>query len=580
MFGHIMIIALLGLLLSGGATATTTHRGVNINPELVTEGDIAALAREWGANLVRILLASSSDCGICMVTDASSPSCSPVDFERLDILLDWCEQYGIRAVIGLHHFVGYDPHTVPADFRLWDSPTLQSAMVGFWKNVASRYANRGEVVYGYDLLNEPHTSDKQVPTMWLDLAQRVTAAIREVDPHHAVVVECGYGLPEDFLPPDLLEDPNTIYSFHFGEPYSFTHQGYSGLPAGIAYPSATRNKTYLRDLLEPVFEFQQRFAVQVYAGELVAYCFIDSAGRAAYLRDCLDLFEEWGFDYTYWAYRSWPQASLEHVGIEMGGKWLEDYVGETESLAVFKEYLSRNTLAPSSPPQQEKPRCLFDTSHWQPDLDVNVRTMNLAWRLSSMCDVDYLRTGRITKQALQDVVLLITGNAYGSTFSSGETRALEGFLARGGAILVYGAKDWGLNPFLSQFGIQINPSRIASSHPSPHVNDPYTFYATAAAGPPEVGSALLPFLVNYGASLDLSDPAVRVIGTGSETWRDANRNSKVDSGERKGPFAIVALAECGTGRLAVVADDEFRDVCTWPTYAALVSWLLGAESND
>ena len=45
-------------------------------------------------------------------------------------------------------------------------------------------------------------------------------------------------------------------------------------------------------------------------------------------------------------------------------------------------------------------------------------------------------------------------------------------------------------------------------------------------------------------------------------------------------LAIVALAGCGAGRLAVVADDEFRDVCTWPVHQHVIHWLLEAAGDE
>jgi len=557
--------------------ATTEYRGVNLNPELIGRGDIAILARTWGVNLVRVCMASS-DCGLCMTSD-ESPLCSPIDLTKLDSILDWCEEYGIRAVIDLHHFAGYNPHTEPQDFRLWDSRVLQDAFVEFWKSIATRYADRGDVIYGYDLLNEPHTADKRIPRVWDGLIARTAGAIRQVDNEHAIVAECGYGLPENFMPMELVKDSNVVYSFHFGEPYDFTHQGHIGKPAGLVYPNAELNKEYLRSLIRPAWEFKQRHGVQIYVGELIAYCYIDTASRIAYLRDCLDLFEEYGFDYTYWAYRSWAQASLEHVGYRTSTKWRGWYVGETEAQAAFKEYLVRNELRPRGEAPLPRARCLFDRAHWQQDLEINVCTLNLAWRVTAQCEVEYFSEGRFTAQALEGVALLITGNAYGTPYSTQEVELLKTFIAEGGSVLVYGAKEWGLSGLLESFGIELDPTRIASSVPSTYTNDPYTFYVTSYSGPSEISTGLLPLTVNRAASLVLAEQAMPIAWTGDETWRDVNRNGIKDQGEAEGPFAVIAVSTQGAGRLAVTADDEFRDVCTWNVYQPILSWLLEGSAD-
>ena len=49
-----------------------------------------------------------------------------------------------------------------------------------------------------------------------------TAAIREVDPVHAITVESGGGWaqPEDLDMTEPTGDPNTIYQFHFYGPHT------------------------------------------------------------------------------------------------------------------------------------------------------------------------------------------------------------------------------------------------------------------------------------------------------------------------------------------------------------------------
>jgi len=573
---RVAVVALLSLLVSGGVVASTTSRGVNINPELIQKGDIEILANEWNVNLVRACLASS-DCGLCMTADAST-QCRQIDFAKLDLVIDWCEEFGIQIVIDLHHFAGYNPHAIPQDFRLWDDPTLQQALVGFWRSVAERYASRGDVIYGYDLLNEPHTQEKTVPAVWNDLIEQIAQAIREVDTRHSIVVECGYGLPANFLPLVPLDDPNVVYSFHFGEPYTFTHQGHLGKPVELPYPSADLDKDYLRSLIEPAYEFKKRYDVPIYVGELIVYCYVDDASRCAYIRDCLDLFEEYGFDYTFWAYRSWPQASLEHIGYETSTKWIEEFVGETEALTIFKQYLSRNAPNGTETYPLERPSCLFDTAHWIPDFDDNPRTLNFAWRLTGPCNVVYHSSGPLTKEVLDGVDLLVTGGAYGTPYSAAEAEAIAEFVREGGALFFYGTKDWGNNRFLSRFGIQIHTARILSPEPAPYDQDPRTFYVRTFTGPPEIAASLALFPINYGSSLLVSSPAEAVALTDHGTWRDVNRNLITESDEEEGPFTVIGVSRYGSGRVAVSADDEFRDLCTWPTYAAIVAWLLQNET--
>jgi hypothetical protein len=70
------------------------------------------------------------------------------------------------------------------------------------------------------------------------------------------------------------------------------------------------DKEALRQVLAPVREFQRAYNVHIYAGEFSAIRW--APGAARYLADCIDLFEEYGWDWSYHAYREWPGWSVEH----------------------------------------------------------------------------------------------------------------------------------------------------------------------------------------------------------------------------------------------------------------------------
>ncbi len=93
--------------------------------------------------------------------------------------------------------------------------------------LAERYAKEPTIA-GYDLLNEPVVENSI--DEWKGLAERAIAAIREVDPNHAVFVErvnsvggeWAENAERNFF---RVGDPNVVYEFHFYKPFHFTHQG-------------------------------------------------------------------------------------------------------------------------------------------------------------------------------------------------------------------------------------------------------------------------------------------------------------------------------------------------------------------
>ena len=128
----------------------------------------------------------------------------------------------------------------------------------------------------------------------------------------------GTGLPEVF---------KCNQQVHMYKPGAYTHQRvkvrdgrlkpgekpipYPGKIAGTDY-----DKEELRRDLQPVRDFQKKYGARIYVGEFSAA--IWAPGAADYLRDCIELFEEYGWDWTYHAFRESPVWDVEKAGTNRG----------------------------------------------------------------------------------------------------------------------------------------------------------------------------------------------------------------------------------------------------------------------
>lgn len=132
----------------------------------------------------------------------------------LDRLMDWAEATGLLVVLDLHAALGGQSVLFIADpdglnKTMWSCPDCRERTANWWQKVAQRYCKR-KCVAAYDLLNEPWTSDG---AGLVETYRAIIAAIREVDPHHLVMVE-GNVLATDF---SAFVEPlteNMAYSFH------------------------------------------------------------------------------------------------------------------------------------------------------------------------------------------------------------------------------------------------------------------------------------------------------------------------------------------------------------------------------
>ena len=95
--------------------------------------------------------------------------------------------------------------------------------VMLWQVLARHFAQRDPERFFFELMNESQTSD---PYRWLGIQSQVAYAIRQIDPRHTLLASgAHYDSIPDLIETQPIDDPNTIYTFHFYEPYAFTHQG-------------------------------------------------------------------------------------------------------------------------------------------------------------------------------------------------------------------------------------------------------------------------------------------------------------------------------------------------------------------
>ncbi len=576
---RLLVTLLIALGISWLVLGATTYRGVNVTLAGVGPNEIHRLAETWNANIVRIRLAAHDGCDYSIV-EISDPATStdPILLE-LDNVIEACRVNSVRVVLDIHQFPGYSTYDQSEkDFRLWHDEELQDRFIQYWRGIASRYAEYADILYGYDLLNEPIYPDLET---WIDLANRTAKAIREVDSHSAIIVESKGGSVAAFSELAPIDDDHVIYSVHPWNPQPVAMQGALGNPTGIAYPNGAWDKDLLREILRPVVDFHRRYGVQILVGEFGTTAQSPPDSRARYLDDLLSLFEEYEFDYTFASYRKYSTYSLEHAAYVASYAVVPMYVETTDALAKLKEYLALNVGSPT-PQTTERSICLFDTSHWLVGEESNVFSLDYAWRLTGPCDVVYHHVGDITSNLLQGVSLLVTGNSHGTEYRDQEIAAIVDFVQAGGALLHYEgtASSPSINRLLEPFGIQRDPTPIFSLSPATPDDHGDSFWTDPIGQPIPGMCSECSFLASRVGSFFLGSGATPLAISPSDTWKDANRNGDFDEGEKTGPFVVIAASQLGDGRMVAISDEGMVDVCNWMVLRGAVDWLLANDSGD
>ena len=136
----------------------------------------------------------------------------PLFFDFLDQVVDWAEELQIHLLLDNHSF---DPNVDT-------QPSVESVLLKVWPQMAEHYKNRSNYVY-YEILNEPHGISTAV---WCQIQQKVIDAIRAIDTKHTIVVgPSGYNSYNELNNMPVYTDNKLIYTFHFYDPFMFSHQG-------------------------------------------------------------------------------------------------------------------------------------------------------------------------------------------------------------------------------------------------------------------------------------------------------------------------------------------------------------------
>lgn len=294
-------------------------RGAMISPDITPES-LRVLGKEWNANLIRWQLIRYGPAAK-LRTVAEYDAWLEGALKKLDAMLPVCEEYGVRVVLDLHSPFGGAPTVsgyVGTDSGIFTNRAAQDKFVADWGRMARRYRD-SRVIWGYDLANEP--VEEEVADgcdTWQVLATRAAQAVRKSDTRHAIIVEpTPWGGPEALENLEPIPVSGVVYSVHMYVPHQFTHQGVNNNSTNaVAYPGTIADKAWdkdaLRRVLQPVHEWQRDYGVQIYLGEFSAIRWAPNDSAQRYLKDCIEIFEEFGWDWSFHAFREWSGWSVEH----------------------------------------------------------------------------------------------------------------------------------------------------------------------------------------------------------------------------------------------------------------------------
>jgi endoglucanase len=236
----------------------------------------------------------------------------PQWFAKLDDAIREAQNAGLGVILDEHDF-----NACSEDVEL-----CRTRLSAFWRQVAPRYANSPRTV-AFELLNVPH--DKLNGDAWNRLLAELLPIVRQTNPTRIVVVGPTHWNSLADLPLlKLPDDRNLLVTFHFYEPFHFTHQGATwageevkGLH-GVTWGSEADRRALSADF-DKVTAWSNANRRPILLGEFGAY---DKSGtpldlRAAYVAAARKDAERHRFGWAYWQFEGdfvvWDMANQRWV---------------------------------------------------------------------------------------------------------------------------------------------------------------------------------------------------------------------------------------------------------------------------
>lgn len=250
----------------------------------VTADDIRFIASQ-GANTVRLpfnykLFIDEDYMGLTAAQDG---------FARVDSVVKWCRDNGLYLILDMHDCPGGqtgdnidDGYGYP---WLLESEQSQRLFCEIWRRIAGRYRDE-PVILGYELMNEPvaHYFDNkaELNAKLEPLYRRATAAIREVDRNHVILLGGAQWNSAFDMFTDWTFDDNLMYTCH----------RYGG--------SATR------EAIQSFIDFRDKTGLPMYMGEI-------GHNTDEWQADFVSVMENANIGYTFWPYKKVDGSCMNAV---------------------------------------------------------------------------------------------------------------------------------------------------------------------------------------------------------------------------------------------------------------------------
>jgi endoglucanase len=178
----------------------------------IREEDVKKIASE-GFNSIRVPMNSRH-----LFSEVNGQIILDDHIHLIDRFIEWCKKHELYVILDLHGAPGGQTGANIDDCEnnypeLFSNEENKIKTIGLWRKLANRYRDEW-IIAGYDLLNEPLPQEhSNYFADLLPLYKAITAAIREVDKNHMIILE-GAHWATNFSIFTHIKDYNTVLQGH------------------------------------------------------------------------------------------------------------------------------------------------------------------------------------------------------------------------------------------------------------------------------------------------------------------------------------------------------------------------------
>lgn len=265
-----------------------------LDSNIITMSDFRLL-KQLGFKCIRIPVAFSHF--------QTNNSYNPKLLEHIDQILRLCHLYGFKVII-CYHSGNLDENTYMSENQI---------IIALWEMLTKKYYQQSADDLFFELYNEPPHMN---PNIWQNAASEIIKAIRKIDKKRTLIIGASnFNSIYELSRTTPLEDDNLIYTFHFYEPFFFTHQGAEWIgdqvaTTGVPFPynasifpplnpkakntwgetnyyqyRTDGNEQSVKDKLQIIKNWGIKYNVPLLCGEYGAYNkYADQASRCRYIK--------------------------------------------------------------------------------------------------------------------------------------------------------------------------------------------------------------------------------------------------------------------------------------------------------